>query len=330
MNEYKDIIGHDEIKEHLQGAISAGKVSHAYLFTGDIGAGKRSMAKVFAKTLLCEEQGITPCGKCKSCLQVDSDNNPDLKIVKGEKIIISKDEIRNQVVNDALVMPYASNRKVYIIPDVHLLREDAQNVLLKTIEEPPQYVTVILTANNLDSVIQTIISRCVKIKFKAIAEDVIKKYIMDKYEMVDYAAAVSAAFSAGSIGRAIRYSTANDFNSVKDSVVNMMRNIDNLELNEIMEMVNTILKDKDSMEDYLDMMLLWFRDVLMLKVTNDPNKLLYKEEYKYISKQAKTRGYDGLEVIIGAIDKTKIRLKAHVNMETAMELLILTMKNPIV
>lgn len=330
MNEYKDILGHEEIKEHLQKSIEMDKVSHAYLFTGDTGCGKKMMAKVFAKALLCEEAGVTPCGKCKSCLQVDSNNHPDLKIVTSEKVIPGKEEIRQQVVNDAQIKPYSASRKVYIVPKAHLLRVETQNVLLKTIEEPPSYAVIIFTTDNMDSIIPTILSRCVKIKFKPIAEDLIKKHLMEKYEMVDYAATVSAAFSAGSIGRAIKYSTTGKFDDIKQTVVKMMKNIDTLELYEIMEVVDEIIKDKDYVEDYIDMMLLWFRDVLMLKVTNDPNKVLYKEEYKYLSAQAKVRGYDGLEVIISAIEKTKIRLKANVHMETAMELLVLTMKNPIV
>lgn len=330
MNDFKDIIGHEEIVTHLQTAIETGKVSHAYLFAGDNGAGKKMTAKAFAKALLCENGGINACGKCKSCIQTDSGNNPDLKIVTGEKIILSKEEIRSQVVEDAQIKPYAANKKVYIIPNAHLLRIDAQNVLLKTIEEPPEYVVIILVADNIDAIIPTILSRCVKIKFKAIRDDIIKKYLMENCGLPDYAAKISAEFSGGSIGRAIRYASTQDFSAMKDKVIHIMRELDNMDLFDIMEQVNDLAKDKENMEDYLDLMLLWFRDVLMLKVTNDPNKLLYSEEYKSLAKQAQMRGYDDIEVILSAINKTKTRFKANVNMETALELLILTMKNPIV
>lgn len=330
MNEFKDIVGQDEIVNHLQTSIETEKVSHAYLFVGDNGAGKKTAAKAFAKSLLCEEGKGRACGKCKSCIQVDSGNNPDLKIVKGEKAITSKEEIRTQLVEDAPVKPYAAKYKVYIVPDTHLLRIESQNVLLKTIEEPPEYVVVILVADNMDSVIPTILSRCVKLKFKAIGDDIICKFLMENYQIPDYAARMSAAFSGGSIGRAIRYATTEDFAKMKEKTIRIMRGIDNMDLFEIMDMVKELSTDKDAVEDYLDLMLLWFRDVLMLKVTNDPNKLLYHDEYTAIKKQAQTRGYDGIEVILNAIEKTRTRLKANVNLETALELLILTMKNPIV
>lgn len=330
MVELRDILGHEDVKKQLENAVVSNKVSHAYLFSGDNGSGKKTVAKAFAKVLLCEEGKEVACGKCKSCKQVESNNNPDLKIVTGEKVILTKDEIRSQIVDDAQIKPYSSKRKVYIIPNAHLLRTDAQNVLLKTIEEPPTYVTVILVADNDDAIISTIMSRCVKVKFKALKEDIIKKYLMENCGMVDYAAQVSAAFSGGSLGRAIRYSTTDDFVKMKELVVKVMRGLDDKEVYEIMYELGDIVKDKLLLEDYLDLMLLWFRDVLMLKVTNDPNKVLYKDEYKTLKSQAKVRGYDGIDVIIKAIDNTRTRLKANVNMETAIELLVLTMKNPIV
>ena len=162
MQGFQKVVGHQEIITHLQNAISMNKVSHAYLFGGESGSGKKMMASLFAMTLQCEKHGVEPCMECPSCKKAQSQNHPDIIYVKHEKPnTISIDEIREQLINDVMIKPYSSPYKIYIIDEAQKLTLQAQNALLKTIEEPPAYAVVMLLADNPDALLPTISSRCV-------------------------------------------------------------------------------------------------------------------------------------------------------------------------
>lgn len=323
---FNSIIGHEQIKQHLQTAIEQKKVSHAYILNGEQGMGKKLIAAVFAETLQCEDKGINPCGLCKSCIQAESKNHPDIRWITHEKYSIGVDDIRTQINNDIGIKPYSGPYKIYIIPDAEKMTEQAQNALLKTIEEPPEYAVILLLTDNVDYMLQTILSRCVILNLKPVKQATIEKYLMERCSVPDYVAKLSAAFSQGNVGKAIRYSTASDFLEMKEDTLHLLKYIDEMEIYEIAEAIKKLSEHKLEINDCLDIIQLWYRDILMFKVTKDPNTLLFKEEYRFIVEQAKIRSYEGIEKIIKAMDKAKQRLKANVNFDIAIELMLLTIK----
>ena len=152
---FKDIVGNEQIIEHLQNAIALGKVSHAYILNGPEKSGKMMIAEAFAMALQCEGEGERPCLNCRSCRQAMDHNQPDIIYVTHEKPnTLSVADIRSQLVNDVDVKPYSSRYKIYIV-------DEAENALLKTIEEPPAYAVIILLTTNADAFLPTILSRCV-------------------------------------------------------------------------------------------------------------------------------------------------------------------------
>lgn len=326
MQNFGLIIGHESIIEHLQNAISSRKVSHAYIICGEEGMGKKLLAGVFAKTLQCEEGGIEACNRCKSCMQYDSGNHPDIIWVTHEKASIGVDDIRVQVNADIHVKPYNSPYKVYIIDSADKLTEQAQNALLKTIEEPPEYAIILLLVNNISSMLPTILSRCVLLNLRPVDKQQIKEYLMTRHHIPDYKAEMAAAFSGGNVGKAIKYASSEEFDQMKENVLHILKYIDEMELHEIVSGLKTLTSNKASIEDYIDLMLLWYRDVLMYKATMNPDLLLYREELTFLKIQANTRSYEGVENIIKAMEKAKIRLKANVNFDIAIELMLLTIK----
>ena len=178
---FKDIVGNEQIIEHLQNAISMGKVSHAYIINGPQLSGKMMIAEAFARALQCEKEGTDGCGECKSCHQADDHNHPDIIYVSHEKPNnISVDDIRTQLNNDIVIKPYSSKYKIYIVDEAEKMNQQAQNALLKTIEEPPSYAVIMLLTTNADSFLQTIRSRCITLNMKSVKDEVIKAYLMNE------------------------------------------------------------------------------------------------------------------------------------------------------
>ncbi len=326
MQGFEQIIGHESIIGHLQNAISAHKVSHAYILHGEEGMGKKLLASAFAKTLQCEESGILACNRCKSCMQADSGNHPDIIWVTHEKVSIGVDDIRLQVNGDIQIKPYNSPYKVYIIDSADKLTEQAQNALLKTMEEPPEYAVILLLVSNVNVILPTILSRCVQLNLKSVDKAAIKEFLMIQHHIPDYKAEMAATFSGGNVGKAIKYASSEDFEKMKGDVLHILKYIDEMELHEVISGLKTLTANKNSIEDYIDLMTLWYRDVVMYKATMDPDLLLYREEFSYIKNQANIRSYEGVEKIIYAMEKAKIRLKANVNFDIAIELMLLTLK----
>lgn len=326
MADFKDIIGHEQVIHHLQNAIRQKKISHAYLLCGDAGSGKRPVAEAFAKTVLCEEGGIVACGRCKSCRQIESGNHPDFRPVVREKAALGVKEIREQVTADVQIKPYSSEYKIYLIDEAEKMTEEAQNALLKTIEEPPEYAVFLLLVSRRELLLQTVLSRCVLLPFYPVATDRIKQFLMEKRGVPDYLAESAAAFSGGLVGRAVQYAESEAFSEQRTEVLHLVKDIDDMTMAEIMENVKLIASKKDTAAEYLDMILLWYRDVLLYKAAKNVNSLLFTDELEAIAAQAGKRSFENLQGIVEALEQVKQRLKSNVNFENALELLLLYMK----
>ena len=303
---FSEIMGHEDIKEHLQMAIREDKPFHAYIFQGEVGCGKETMARTFAAGLQCTaEQEVRPCGKCPSCKQIDSGNQPDVIWVTRELSSIGVDDVREKINSEMAIKPFSSPYKIFIVPEAERMTEAAQNALLKTIEEPPEYGIIILLTSNMSAILPTIQSRCLTLEFRPLTTAAIEKYLIDNYHVVDYRARTSAIFA---------------------QVLYLLKNVRNMTVSEMLEKIKEIGEDKDNIKDYIDLMVLWYRDVLLFKATKNMNQLVFQSEFRAISEEANQRDYEKIEEILSAFDKAKLRLKANVNFEVAMELMLCAMK----
>lgn len=327
MSKFTDVIGQEQIKEHLQNAISMNKVSHAYILNGERGSGKEYIAKVFSATLQCEKGEIEPCMECHSCKQAASGNQPDIIFVSHEKPnTISVEDIRAQINNDIVIKPYSSPRKIYIINEGEKMTVQAQNALLKTLEEPPEYAVILILTSNVDTLLPTILSRCVVLNMKPVPDDKIKKFLMEELEIPDYKANICVAFARGNIGKAKMLASSEDFDKVKEEAVTLVKYINDMEISEIVKAIKKISEYKFDVTDYLDILMVWYRDVLLFKATKDANSLIFKDELQSIRKTADRSTYEGIETIVKALQQAKRRLDANVNFDLTMELLLLTIQ----
>lgn len=327
MAEFADILGHEGIITHLKNAILMQKVSHFYIMNGEDDSGKTMLADAFAKTLQCEKGGETPCGECRSCIQAESKNHPDIIYVGHEKPnSIGVDDVRERLVSDISIRPYSSKYKIYIIDEAEKLTPQAQNALLKTIEEPPEYGIIIFLTNNAEVFLPTILSRCVMLNLKPVNNKMIIQYLMSKCKIPEYRAELCAAFAQGRVGRAMKLANSSDFEEIKTDIIKILKNIHSMELTEIVSAIKSISSYDISVEECLDIMTMWYRDVLLFKASNNPNSLIFSDEVGDIKKAAQKSSYEGIEKIMEALDKARARLRANVNYDTTMELLLLTIK----
>jgi DNA polymerase-3 subunit delta' len=205
----------------------------------------------------------------------------------------------------------------------------AQNALLKTIEEPPEYAIIILLTTNADNFLQTIISRCVLLNIRPVKEEMIKNHLMSVYHIGNYEANVAAAFANGNLGKAIKLATSEDFKELKQQVVGTLVSLDKGGMDIITQKIKEAGEFKKQIEDYFGLMRTWFRDILLYKATNDQSKLVFQDDYHEIINMADKLSYFHINIILKSIDQAWSRIHSNVNFDITMEVLFLSIKERI-
>ena len=345
---FRSVIGHGDVIRHLKRAIRTDHVNHAYLLTGDALSGKRTIADALAAALLCDtvrqrlqaeasgpsagpaelSDGETDaCGICPSCKKARSRNHPDIIYVTHEKpAVISVQEIREQVVGTAGILPYEGGRKVYIIPDAEKMNVQAQNALLKTIEEPPAYVVVILLSVTQEALLPTILSRCVKLTLLPVPDRLIRRYLEEELTLPDYEAGKLAAFAQGNVGRAKEAALDPEAEERRNNTLDILKRIGGMDAARIAETARTLKEDKAHIDEILDMMLMFFRDVFLCKASGDESSLIFRDEFSLVRSTAEAVSYGTLHHIFSELDRARVRLLANVNFELTMENLLFAVK----
>ncbi|MBP3502512.1 MAG: DNA polymerase III subunit delta' [Clostridia bacterium] len=179
-----NLIGNDNIKSILKKSIKKNNILHSYLFYGIDGIGKKLFAFEFAKMILCDNKINKPCGNCKSCIEFDTKNNPDFFLIEPDGNTIKIDQIR-QMQKNILEKPINGSKKVYIIDNADTMTKEAQNCLLKTLEEPQAFIVIILIASNENNILATVKSRCTKMYFHKLTDANLKAFLNEKFNNVN-------------------------------------------------------------------------------------------------------------------------------------------------
>ncbi len=270
---FENIIGNEPIKKMLEQAITNNKISHSYMFLGISGIGKKIIAREFAIKILEVE---------------DTENIPDLLYIEPDGNSIKIEQIR-EMQKKVQEKPIGAKRKVYIIDQADKMTSEAQNCLLKTLEEPPEFVTIILIGVNENAFLTTIKSRCMILHFNKIDDEQLKKYLQENYGIQNITQNMLQMYQ-GSIGKAINLKDKEDIYQALESLVNK---IETKDLIEITKSAEILYKEKDEIFEMLD-----YINILLLKKA--------KETYKYTN-------------CIQIVENTKKRLKQNANYDMSID-----------
>ena len=292
---FEKIIGNNKIKNELIKAFNTNSVAHSYIFSGQYGIGKKQIAIEFAKMILCLNKDKSPCGECKSCIELENDNNPDFNIIKPDGKI--KIEQIRKMLEKVYEKPIISDKKVYIIDDAETMTIEAQNCLLKTLEEPPEYIVIILITSNESNLINTIKSRCLKLTFNSLENGELKQYLENKLEFQNISETMLETFE-GSVGKALKVKEKQELYS------NMETTLKNFNCNSVIDLINNateIYKGKENINEILE-----YFNIYFLKKA--------KEEYNNASKYVKA---------IEIVEDTKKRLVYNSNYDMTIDNLLI-------
>lgn len=283
---FDKIIGNDLTKETLIKSVKLEKTSHSYLFVGIDGIGKKMIAKEFAKMLMCLDENKY-CNKCKSCIEFDTNNNPDFFYIEPDGNSIKIEQIR-EAQRKVAEKPVISNKKIFIINDAEKMTVEAQNCLLKTLEEPPEYITIILITSNENNLLTTIKSRCTIQYFNKITDEELKKYLQE--ESIDLNILDMAS---GSIGKALKLKDKSENFEIINQLIKQIQN--NKSILEITKSAEILYKSKEEIFDMLD-----YINVMLLKT----------KSLKLIN-------------CINIVEDTKKRLKSNANYDMSIDNMLL-------
>ena len=289
---FDKIVGNRDIKKSLENAIKIGKISHSYLFIGTQGIGKKKIAKEFSKAILCLNKN--ECNSCKSCIEFDSENNPDFQIIEPQGKSIKIEQIR-ELQKKVAEKPIISDKKIYIIDECDKMTKEAQNCLLKTLEEPPQYVIIILIGANESAILSTVKSRCSVIHFQNISDEEISTYLKQNLN-VEIKNDLSLKACGGSIGKAIQ------LKDNQDTYLELQKILSNLGKTDIIDIFKhtQILYNKENIQKMLE-----YINIVLL--------IYAKQDARYAD-------------CIKVVEETKKRLNFNANFDMTIDNMLLQMK----
>lgn len=330
---FSAILGHDGAKAHLQAALTDRQMSHAYLLEGAHGVGKKTLANAFVKTLLCQAPVLGAkgqqdcCGRCQSCRSFDHDNHPDVKRIRTlpDKNTISVKQIRDELVKDISIRPYGGQYKIYLIEEAERLTVEAQNAMLKTLEEPPAYGIIIMMAESAAAFLPTILSRCVKISLQPLDGKLIKAEL-GRRGFENGKASIAAAFAQGSIGQALKLCEDEGFEEMRRALFEFLSRIPQLSQLEVMKGAQLWEQFKEEQEAMFSLLLIWYRDILVYQETHDPAQILCADQLETIELVASYYENRKLIQITDKVLDIHKKLKANANAALAIDCLLMELK----
>ena len=324
---FNSVIGQKEAVEILQDEIRQGRISHAYLFSAKSGSGKSKLAFEFAKATFCKEEEDDSCGSCINCRKMEHQNHPDFKLISvlEGKNAISIDQIRD-LKKEIAYKPYDSDHKIYIIEDAEKMSKEAANSLLKTLEEPPSFATIILLVEDSGKLLPTIVSRCQQIQLKNVSHKKIKKLLLDR-GLTEQQAEILSRTAAGSPGKAFEALELDDYFSERKNIYDFLKDVESkntMEIFQITEKITSLIK-----ADFPCFNLLsdWYRDIMMIK-QDYLDAVINKDYIEELKRLAVEMSQQKIINNLDLIDRTEEYITRNVKEELSLEVLFFKLRQP--
>ena len=323
---FDSIVGQREVKESLSNAIRKETVAHAYLFAGPRGIGKRTVAEAFAGILLCGEgPEDRACGCCVCCQMTKSGSNPDFRVVEAEGNSIKVEDIRN-LQNEIMIKPLYAKRKVYLILDADKMTVQAQNCLLKTLEEPPGNVVLVLTTANYNAILETIRSRTLKYSFKKNTREEVVQILHSRVEGDLKNLEFITAYADGIPGTALALAGSEEFAALREKTIGLCFQLASSKLVDIFSFYDFFETNKSRVEGIFDIMVLLYRDLLVSKKSSNGNVLINSDKKDMIKENAENFPVDKLISNIEEVEAARKAVKQNANYQLAIEVMLMKLQ----
>jgi len=325
------VVGHEWATELLAQAVRSGWVSHAYLFLGPDHVGKATVAKAFASALVCERGDGGPCNEadsCRACRRTAEGRYPDVQVIAAEKNWIQIEQVRNLQI-DAAIAPLEGKRKVFVIREIERATLPAANALLKTLEEPPPHVVLLLTSNRRDLVLPTVLSRCQIIALRTLPLVTVQEALQQRWGVADDQAALLARLSGGRLGWAVAAATDPHVWQARAKYLDDLLALAGEGVIERLAYAEELSRNDENVENALGLWASWWRDLLLVQ-QEQGDALLNLDRKTQLIQQANLYRPEQVQAALTDLVQTLRRVRSNVNLRLALDVLLLRMPRPAV
>ena len=322
---FANIFGQEKAISVLRSAIRHHRIPHAYLFSGHDGIGKKFTAVTLAKAVNCREGDDDSCDRCVSCHKIDEGNHPDVRIIEPEGQFIKIDQIRT-LQKDVSYRPYEGKRKVYIIDHAEALRPEAANALLKTLEEPSSDSLIILITANVYALLSTVISRCQLVRFISLGVQKLTTLLVQEKQMPPEQACLIASLSEGCPGRAFSMDTDETL-AKRDFVEQLFQTLSSglQDVRVLFTYTESLLAKKTEIQEFLDIMLVWYRDMYILQEQGDKHLIANSDAIARLEQSAEQFSASQIRRLFDIVYQTKLDVLRNANLQLALEVMLISL-----